>query len=176
MKIERMGKNVVKITIKGCELDGMGLSYEDISADSPLTVTLVSNIVKKIYSDEECKSKLNIEIFPAADSGCIMRISPGKIQKSINRIIITVNSAKELFRVCGELSRHGITSPDSCLTAEHDCLRLSVDIPKNLWWICDELKEVSRIARGDEISLSRILEHGEVIFQKNALSQISALI
>lgn len=176
MKIERMGKSVVKVTIKGCELDEMGLTYKDISADSPLTVTLVSNLIRKIYSDDGSKSKLNIEIFPAPDSGCIMRISPRKDRKNLSRIIISVCSAEDLFKVLHVLLRNGITSPESCLTAEHGCLRLTADIPQNMARVCDELRKISRIYPADDIFLSYIFEHGDVIFAKDALSQIERLI
>ncbi|MCM1523758.1 MAG: hypothetical protein NC120_04795 [Ruminococcus sp.] len=175
MKIERMGKSVVKVTIRGCELDEMGLTYEDITAESPLTAALVSNLIGKLYPSETGKPKLNIEIFPAADSGCVMRISPRTQQKNIFKIIITVNSVENLFKVRGKLADCGISSPESCLTAQRDCLRITADIPMSMIRICDEIKAFSNVFPADGAALSYIFEHGEVVFTKNALSRLGEL-
>ncbi len=168
--------------MSAAELYRLGLSYEDISADNPGTLMLLSGIVKKVCPNETQKSsgrssRLNIEVFHSKDGGCIFYISPNASMQRPSRIkaVITVSSVEALLEVCKELDNSGIDTADSILAGESSCLRLITQIPSNRPSLGAKLMRSAVLSEAGDAELAHIREHGSIIIPSDAVKRLLCL-
>lgn len=175
MNIEHIGKASFKIFISGAELKKNGLTYDEISGEDPRTVSFISELIRKIYPDEENPPKftrINVEVFPCEDMGCIMYISPAsECTPREGRYVLTISDKQSLSEICRELKSCNTPSCSSVLAEECGVYRLIVRLPENRT-LKKRLAEMCRVTKADSHIIAHILEHASIINASDAISSV----
>lgn len=178
MRIERIGRNAVKIVVSGSEARGAGISRKNqlfTVRDSQLP-SLVEKILSSPAVEEVTggfSGRISGEVIPGRDGGLVIYICTETAPAPpLSRYIITVGDIDSLINVCTELSIAGLSSPDCALFADRATARLTARLPREKCPLTDRLREYASLFPADDHVMTAVREHYNPVIERNAVETV----